>query len=421
MSLPVLQPRQNSSLSILPATGTYSSVASALTTGIYSNSNAFITGAVEQVSFVYHMLGGEVLDIEVRESNVYSAYEMSVLEYSYLVNLHQAKNSLGSLLGTPTASFNHDGQITTGSLSGTNAALRYPKFTLSYARNVTDQIAYEAGFGGSTDIHSASIAIVAGTQTYDLSAVIRNLANNGNTTIARAITGSNDGQMRIHKVFYKSPHQTWRFFGYYGGLTVVGNLNTYGQYADDSTFDVIPAWQNKLQAINYRTNLYTRASHYSYDIKNNMLNLYPTPTAGGADTFWFLFSFAPTPLSQSATSQVGVTGVNNLNTLPFENLPYENINSLGKHWIRRYSLAIVKGMLSQTRGKFSVIPIPGESITLNHASLLTQSTEEMDKLREELKQILEDLTYQKTIEREANIMENNLKIQQHIPRLIFVG
>ena len=41
----------------------------------------------------------------------------------------------------------------------------------------------------------------------------------------------------------------WRFYGYYGGLNVTGDMTTYGQYADDSSFQVIPVWQNKIQAI----------------------------------------------------------------------------------------------------------------------------------------------------------------------------
>jgi hypothetical protein len=58
----------------------------------------------------------------------------------------------------------------------------------------------------------------------------------------------------------------WRFYGYYGGLGVVGNASTYGQYADDSSFEIIPSWQNKLQAIMYEDSIYTRTSHYSYEI-----------------------------------------------------------------------------------------------------------------------------------------------------------
>ena len=63
----------------------------------------------------------------------------------------------------------------------------------------------------------------------------------------------------------------WRFYGYYGGLNVVGNLHQYGQFADDSSFDLVPAWQNKLQAMAYEDAIYTRNSHYSYEIKNNNL------------------------------------------------------------------------------------------------------------------------------------------------------
>ena len=62
---------------------------------LYNSSDAnFISGALDQVAFTYKKLGGDVLDIEIKEENVYSAYEEAVLEYSYLLNIHQAKNSL---------------------------------------------------------------------------------------------------------------------------------------------------------------------------------------------------------------------------------------------------------------------------------------------------------------------------------------
>jgi hypothetical protein len=418
MALPTLQPIQQSSLSILPSTGTHGNVVSSLPLGVYGSSAAFVSGAVDQVAFTYAMLGGEVLDIELKESNVYASYEMAVLEYSYLVNLHQSKNSLQSLLGSPTGTFNQDGTLTAGT---PGAALKFPKFSLSYARNVSDQIAYESGIGGNVPFYSASINLVDGQQTYDLTNIIIDKANSGDTVLSNALSSSNNSQIRVNKVYFRSPHQVWRFFGYYGGLTVVGNLNTYGQYADDSTFDVVPAWQNKLQAINYETNLFTRTSHYSYEIKNNKINLFPTPTSAAPTKIWFVFSFPPNALSDDPNAKTGVDGVNNMNTLPFENLPYENINSIGKHWIRRYALAIVKGILGNTRGKFDSIPIPGGSVTLNHSTLLSQSTDEMEKLREELKTILDELTYPKIVETEAAIMDNVSKIHQYIPKSIFVG
>ena len=41
--------------------------------------------------------------------------------------------------------------------------------------------------------------------------------------------------------------------------------------------------------------------------------------------------------------------------------------------------------MGQVRGKFSSVPIPGESVTLNASDLLSQARTEMDQLREELK------------------------------------
>jgi hypothetical protein len=46
-----------------------------------------LSGAADQVAYVFKKLGGDVLDIELTPANVYSAYEESVLEYSYQINL----------------------------------------------------------------------------------------------------------------------------------------------------------------------------------------------------------------------------------------------------------------------------------------------------------------------------------------------
>ena len=104
MSLPTLTPSSTLSAVILPVTGTLTSVNSALPYKIYSKETSplysmeFITGAVDQVSYVYKKLGGDVLDIELTEGNVYTAYEEAVLEYSYLINVHQATTVLTDAL-----------------------------------------------------------------------------------------------------------------------------------------------------------------------------------------------------------------------------------------------------------------------------------------------------------------------------------
>ena len=110
-----------------------------------------------------------------------------------------------------------------------------------------------------------------------------------------------------------------------------------------------------------------------------------------------------------------------MNTLPFSNLPYDTINSIGKQWIRRFALALSKETLGQVRSKLASIPIPGDSVTLNGGDLISQAKDEQDKLREELKSTLAELTYAKISEQETAIVENAEKVMQKIPYSVYVG
>ena len=44
-------------------------------------------------------------------------------------------------------------------------------------------------------------------------------------------------------------------------------------FLDDSTFEIVPVWQNKLQAMAFEDSLWTRTSHYSYEIKDNNIRI----------------------------------------------------------------------------------------------------------------------------------------------------
>ena len=422
MSIPNLNPASTSNANILPVTGAAGNVATTLPFGIYATSNAFLSGAADQVAYTYKKLGGDVLDIELAEGNVYAAYEEAVLEYSYLVNLFQTKNSLSSYLGATTGSFDEDGQIVSGdSLSGSNIALRYPRFDYGYVRRISEGLATEAGFGGTTPIYSASVDRVANQQDYDLQTIIS--ASSANSSSVPFYQQVGDKRVTIRKVFFKTPRAMWRFYGYYGGFSVVGNLRTYGQYADDSTFEIVPTWQNKLQAMAYEDALWTRVSHYSYEIHDNKLRIFPIPDSTSPEKFWVQFTINNQydPWDNQPGIDNGAEGVNNINTLPFENIPYENINAIGKQWIRRFALALTKEILGQVRGKFSSVPIPGESVTLNAGELLSQARSEMDQLRDELKTILDETTYDKLATVDSSMQDSGRKVLENIPAGIYVG
>ncbi len=539
MSAPTLTPKSTLSAVVLPVTGSTGNVNAVVPYKIYSDNTSplysaeFISGAVDQVSYVYKKLGGDVLDIELTEGNVYAAYEEAVLEYSYLINVHQASNVLSYALGDTTGSFDSKGNIEAGalssSLSGSHVALKYPKFEYGLSRqigqgagaevNLNSTVSYSASFDvtqlrqdydlqeiisaktnssasatitisdrdnlgdGDTIVFQATdgttIAVTASaTTTTDTDtnsptfsvtdtsndAVATNLATalhaNANlsasasgsvVTITQVVAGSNgnktitltdagqsgmsktdfsggktipyvgklDGKrILIKKVYYKTPHAMWRFYGYYGGLNVVGNLHNYGQFSDDSTFQLVPAWHNKAQAMAFEDAIYTRMSHFSYELKNNKIRLHPMPHRGGPQTFWIEFSV---PEDSWSSDNAGVDGVNNMNTLPMGNLPFKNINAIGKQWIRRFALSLCKEILGQVRSKFGNVPIPGESVTLNGSALLSEAKAEQNALRDELKTTLAEMTYAKLSEKDAGISENTEKVLDKVPNYIFVG
>ena len=417
MALPVLTPISQMSKSILPATGTTANVGAALPLKIYGvvgdalyDAN-FVSGASDQVAYTYQKLGGAILDIELKEGNVYSNYQESVLEYSYLVNLHQTKNVLSDVLGQQTGTFDQDGQLITGP-DGVN--LKFPRFTFQYSRRVGDGYSHEAGFGGTIPIMSASFHLVQNQQDYDIQHIISTCPEFSGTV--------GDKRCIIRKVYFKTPQAMWRFFGYYGGLNVVGNLLYYGQYTDDSTFEIVPVWQNKLQAMAYEDHLWTRLSHYSYELKDTKLRIFPTPQV--IDTYnkmWVDFNVEPNAWENNNAYDMGIDGINNLNTIPFDNVPYENINAIGKQWIRRFALALSKETLGQVRGKFSSIPIPGNDTQLNADALLGQAATEQEALRTELKEILDQVTYLELMKADAETATAVETIFKEIPNLIYQG
>ena len=111
MALPTLSPASTTSTVILSSVGTTATTGNGAGNtshypfGLYVDTESdlydinFINGASDQVAFTYKKLGGDILDIELTDGNIHASYEESLLEYSYQINIHQAKNVLSDLLG----------------------------------------------------------------------------------------------------------------------------------------------------------------------------------------------------------------------------------------------------------------------------------------------------------------------------------
>ena len=187
MAVPTLTPSSETSTVILTSTGSVAITGNGAGNtvhypfGIYADPDSdlydtnFVNGASDQVAYAFKKLGGDVLDIELTVGNVYASYEEAVLEYSYIVNVHQSKNILHSSLGATTGTFDSDGQRTDASKED-NVELKYPKYKFGYSKKIMDHAVTETGLGGSTPIYSASFETESTRQDYDLQAIISSSA-----------------------------------------------------------------------------------------------------------------------------------------------------------------------------------------------------------------------------------------------------
>jgi hypothetical protein len=167
-----------------------------------------------------------------------------------------------------------------------------------------------------------------------------------------------------------------------------------------------------------------RRSNYSYEVIGTKLRIFPQPTSDRATKLFLRVKFFSDPLNPAYKDET-IEGVSNLGDVPFGNLEYNRINSIGRQWIRQYSLALSKEQLGLIRSKFGSIPIPGADLTLNGTALATQGREDKDKLITQLKEMLETMTYDKLMETAAARAESIQKQLKYVPMpnglAIFMG
>ena len=104
-----------------------------------------------------------------------------------------------------------------------------------------------------------------------------------------------------------------------------------------------------------------------------------------------------------------------MGNLPFGNIQYTKINSIGRQWIRQYCLAISMEQLGYIRSKFGSIPVPNAEVSLNGSDLISNGRADRDGLRDKLVELLESMTYDKLVEMQATRAENLNKQLKYVP------
>lgn len=373
----------------LDLTGSFASTLNPTPFGIYDQDPNFQQAADSMVRYVYNKLGGDILGIELTNKQVYASLEEAMLEYSAMVNSYQAKSVISSLIGASTSS------ITDG---------RLPRFTLDSVIRQSDAYSSEALVGGARTLYSASIALVPGEQKYDLQYLL--------SSSGRIQPGQ---RVRIEKIAHMSPSNSYLFLDASSVLNYLNAEFHFESFTPETVFYMLPVWEDILRQQEIRMSERVRRSNYSYDLVNNELTIYPMPECG-LPLYFQYFLEGENPYENAVA---GVT--TNLSNVPFSNLTYSEVNSLGTQWVRQFAFTLAKEVLGQVRSKVANVPIPNGNLQLNGFELISQAREEQIYLRNDLKVLLDATTYQ-SLSRQQTDQADSVQAQlQKIPLLIYVG
>src|SRR3989344_940266 len=175
----------------------------------------------------------------------------------------------------------------------------------------------------------------------------------------------------------------------------------FESFSRGTHFFSIPVAQDILQMGLYKIAHKVRRSNFSYQLIGTKIRIFPAPTKDDPKKLWIRVATVSQPLSPPFNDDTKY-GVSNLSNLPFGEIKYSNINSIGKQFIRKFALALCKETLGHIRSKFKTINLPGSSMEMDGSELIAQAREDKEKLREELKELLESLTYQNLMKMEAD-------------------
>lgn len=381
---------------IWPGSGSFVS-GSSTPWGYFDSDVRFQEDAPRVADWCAKRLGYPIVDIELQDINFFTCFEEAVNEYSSQINQYRAKENMLSLQGSSLDLDLRNTQINNNMAGVVNIAKDYGTEALS---------------GGRVTVYTGSFEMESGQQIYDL----------GDASVVNLESGSVSDGVTIRRFYHYQPPAIIRYFDPFVG-TGMGSqqmLNTFGwgSYSPGVSFMMQPMFDDllRLQAIEFNDHI--RKSSFGFHIDGQRVRLFPIPATSDTGTKvhfdYTLDSEVNSPIAKSSV-------VSDFSNVPFDRLQYTSINSSGKQWIARYSLALAKEMLGAVRAKFSSIPIPGADVNLDGADLRSEASAEKENLLTELKEMLEATSRKALMEAkrdESEFLESTLN---RIPRPIFIG
>jgi hypothetical protein len=276
----------------------------------------------------------------------------------------------------------------------------------------------EAQSGGNVDYKRGYVTLELNKQEYDLQ--------------EWATVSESGNRIEIRRIWHERPPALRRFFDPFAGAAGAGmgieNLLGefgWGNYSIASQYLLMPIYETILRGQAIEFNDLIRRSQFSFEIKNNKLRIFPVPDSGFAnEKLWFEYTVKADKFNKIVGNPFsGSAGgiVSDYSNAPYTNIMYSHINDIGKRWIRKYTLALVKVMLGNIRNKYAQIPIPNSIVQLNGDSLIDQGKREMDELVSTLRETLETTGKNAQMRKMTENETNSTEILKRAPNIFYIG
>jgi hypothetical protein len=369
---------------------------------LYDSDSDFQNDGPRTAVWCAKRLGYPIIDVELIDEQFYACFEEATSEYSSQVNQFNIRNNLDTLKGKK-AGTNYSQKL----VDGGNLPVI---FRMSQAYGTL------AGVGGPTDYKKAYVDLTSSVQTYDL------------TTKAYDATTKelldSDVQRDVVKVYYEAVPAITRFFDPYsvgaqGTLNLISELG-FGNYSPAAQFLLMPLYEDVLRMQHIEFNDHIRKSAFTFNIVNNNLTIFPVPSAL-TPIKRIYFDYFDRSDFENNSAMIKSNVVSDYSDIKYDFIQYSNINDVGKQWIRKYTLALVKELLGAIREKYNEIPIPDATVSLDGAALRSEAQVEKDALITQLRENLEELSRKQQFEIRKNEAEYHQEMLKKVPLTIYVG
>jgi hypothetical protein len=273
---------------------------------------------------------------------------------------------------------------------------------------IAEDYASEAGVGGNYNVISGALKMTVGVQDYDL-----------NAWAAESASLSPGDRIEIRRIFYEEPPAIVRYFDPYAGTGtgIQSLLETFGfgQFSPGINFLLMPINFDvqKIQAIEFNDQI--RKAAYSFNLVNNKLKIFPIPTR---DQNLF-FEYVKISDKFRAIKDNRSNVVTDIMNVPYRNPIYSKINTVGRTWIFKYTLALCREIEAHIRIQFANVNVQGVG-SLQGSELVADARTEKEQLITELKEMLNETSRKGQLERKQQESQFQRDTLNQVPLPIYI-